>query len=416
MPISPKSPAAVAYRVRQCVTLAGEGLARGTDLVRPLNLRDDVVLLAQGGRIRAVENFRSFRAPVGVRVEDLGAVCMLPALVNAHTHVQLSFLERGLEPAGTQRVVWNQGFVPWLRSLIPLLGTPLAPADVKRAVRAMRSCGIICVGDYTSHGVAVVHAALREQGMDGVHFCEWFGFQVPPESVLAERGGAYPAVVRTLLDATPALQEACLAPAGHALYSTHPTLLQRAQRFCRAQGRPFSMHLAESPEEEEALLRGTGPLVDLYAERILPAHWQAPALRPVRAAAHWGLLGPDTLAVHGVHCNAADARVLAESGTALCLCPRSNALLAVGDAPVGLLMQANIPLCLGTDGLSSAPNLDIWEDALWLHRQQHVPLAALVRMLTVNGAHCLKKQHFGTLEVGKSSAFSLLPTEMLACL
>lgn len=388
---------AVAYRARHCITLAGEGLSRGAELLRPLQVQDDMVLLTHGGRIHSVEKYSSFRPPAGVLVRDLGEVCLMPALINAHTHLQLS----SLRADGPHSTLWGQGFAPWLRSLIPLLGTPLQPDDLAFALNSLRVSGVACVGDYTSYGLPAVHEALQTQGLDAVHFCECFGFSL--------HDSPYPLAVTDILPKYPALNSATLAPAGHALYSTHPQLLQQAHSYCQRHALPFSLHLAESPEEEQALVFGSGPLVELYAERILPSHWQAPGLRPVPAAARWGLLGPGTLAVHGVHCTRDDARQLASSGTALCLCPRSNVALGVGNAPVRMLMEEQVPLCLGTDGLTSAPTLDIWQDALLLRDQQQIPLPALIRLLTINGACCLNKFFFGSFEVGKSSAFALLP-------
>lgn len=423
----------VAYRAKYCQSMAGEGLVRGSDLLRPLKFEDDRVLLTQGGVILGLEAHRTFRPPAGVTVRDLGEVCLMPALVNAHTHLQLS----SLHAHGPHPTLWGQGFVPWLRSLIPLLGVPLQEQDLAAAVDTMQASGIACVGDYTSHGLPAVRAALRARGLDAVHFCECFGFALPADALGqgeaegSEVGGAgikagpkslrseqenlspWPPVVASLVAEQPALRVATLAPAGHAIYSTHPFLLRAALQYCHGQGLPFSLHLAESPEEERALLDGSGPLVDLYAERVLPAGWKAPGLRPVEAAAHWGLLGPDSLAVHGVHCTRQDAHLLAESGTALCLCPRSNQVLGVGSAPVSLLMEAGVSLCLGTDGLTSCPDLNLWQDAQLLHREQDIPLSALVRMLTTNGAQCLKKQYFGSLEAGKSSAFALMPQAWL---
>lgn len=407
MPPTLKKGAMIAYRARQCITLAGESLSRGAALSRPLPVLDNAVVLTQGGIVHRVESFASFRPPAGTRIRDVGEVCLMPALVNAHTHLQLSFLG-----ADGPKTLWHQGFVPWLRSLIPLLTTPLTPEPIARAVQALCDSGTVCAGDFTGHGLPLVQQALHHSGMDSVHFCEWFGFDLPP--AVEDEFQPFPPAVAAQLEHCPALAASTLAPAGHALYSTHSQLLQQAQRYCCQHGVPFSLHLAESPEEDEAMLTGTGPLVDVYAERILPAGWQAPAVRPVQAAAQWGLLGPNTLAVHGVQCTPEDARLLADSGTALCLCPRSNAILAVGEAPVPLFIKSGIALCMGTDGLSSVPTLDIWEDARCLHGQQHISMAAIIRMLTVNGAYCLQKKYLGSLEAGKRAAFTVLPADVLA--
>ena len=105
---------------------------------------------------------------------------------------------------------------------------------------------------------------------------------------------------------------------------------------------------------------------DLYAGVVLPPDWTAPGLRPLAYAVKLGLLGPGTLAVHGVQLDAQEVEVLAASGAALCLCPRSNRNLGVGVPPVRELMESGALLCLGTDGLTSNRDLDVRKEAVWL--------------------------------------------------
>jgi aminodeoxyfutalosine deaminase len=86
------------------------------------------------------------------------------------------------------------------------------------------------------------------------------------------------------------------------------------------------------------------------------------ARQPARFFDDGGLLGPATLAVHGVQLTPADAALLKERGVTICLCPRSNERLAVGTAPVHLFTKLGIPLCLGTDSLASNDSLSLWDE------------------------------------------------------
>ena len=82
-----------AVRARRLLCMAGEQAARGTAaLTKPLTLLDNGMMLLAEGRIVAVGNARTMRLPVGCPVEDLGAVTLIPAVVNAHCHLQLSHL------------------------------------------------------------------------------------------------------------------------------------------------------------------------------------------------------------------------------------------------------------------------------------------------------------------------------------
>lgn len=99
---------------------------------------------------------------------------------------------------------------------------------------------------------------------------------------------------------------------------------------------------------------------------VLPEDWAGAHLRPVAYARRLDLLGPGTLAVHGVQLEPAEVTALAASGSALCLCPRSNEYLAVGTAPVAALLESGLLCCLGTDGLSSNTDLDVRQEAVFL--------------------------------------------------
>lgn len=409
MPGAEHSPP-VAFRARALVSLAGEGPARGAGLLAPLARVDDALLLTRGGRIEAVGPWKSARLPVGTEVRDLGSVCLMPACVNAHTHLQLSWL------AGRTR--WGRGFTAWLESLIPQILAPLQEGETARrreaittACAALAEAGTHWLGDVGGSApgaLTAVRAACAAAGLEIRQFCEWFGFAPP----LVDEVRPWPPRCRAEIAADAALEAVC-APGGHALYSTGPDILQAARIWCARTGRVFSFHLAESPEETELLTRGTGPLRACYAGTVLPDGWRPPGLRPLAYAASLGLLGPGVLAVHGVQLNGEEIAALAESGAALCLCPRSNHHLGVGVAPVRQLLESGVLLCLGTDGLSSNTDLDVRNEALWLREHHDVPSRALVRLLTVNGAAALGfPAGSGTLAPGQPAAFALLPAAL----
>lgn len=400
----------MAFRARSLISLAGEGPARGRGLLAPLPRLDDAVLLTRGGFVEAAGPWKSARLPAGTVVRDLGDACLMPACANAHTHLQLSWL------AGRTR--WCAGFAAWLESLIPQVVAPVNSEEAARrrdailaACAALAECGTHWVGDVggSAPGAAsAVRAACAAFGVEVRQFCEWFGYAPP----LVDEERPWPPRCRTEIAADAEL-EAASAPAGHALYSTAPEILQAAREWCARAGRVFSFHLAESPEETELLTRGTGSLRTCYQGTVLPAAWKAPCLRPLAYAMSLGLLGPGVLAVHGVQLDAEEIAALAASGAALCLCPRSNENLAVGVPPVRQLLESGILLCLGTDGLSSNSDLDVRNEAHWLREHFDLPVAALVRMLTVNGASALGfPEGAGTLAPGQPAAFAVLPAAL----
>lgn len=381
----------IMYRAR-CLAPCIEP-ARGKALFAPLKIIDNGCLLLRSGRVEAVG--ANLRKPAGCHEIDLGHCLLLPPVVNAHTHLQLSWL--------SGQTQYGKGFVPWLRSLVarlfasaPAAGRAIALAD---ACGQLAASGCALVGDIGGSlpgALTEVHREALRAGLEPVHFCEWFGFAPKDDSPWPQRCRAE---IEPLAF--------CSAPAGHALYSTSAEIMQAAHAWCVRHGRKFSFHLAESPEETEALADGSGSLVEFYSQAVLPPQWRAPGLRPLDYALALGLLGPETLAVHGVQLTAQELRVLASTGAALCICARSNRNLAVGVPPLYDAIGSGVLLCLGTDGLSSCEDLDLINEIRYISQDLDLPLEAALRMATANGALALGRADMAAFAPGGCGRFSL---------
>lgn len=388
-----------AFRARRIIPLAGEGPSRtARELFSPPRVLDDAVIVVRGGFVEAVESYAVFRRRTGIPLTDMGEVTLAPGIVNAHGHLELAHLG-GLTTCGA-------GFVPWVRSLLPLAGQPLPPSALEDAIRQLAACGTAHVGDVGNRATPQVAAALDAAGIGATLFCECFGYDLPDPPV---SDALWPESARALPEATFA---ASAALAGHALFSTHPVTLAIAKRWCARNGRTFSIHLAEHADEVEFLTTGKGPLADLLALRVLPEGFVAPGVPPVRYAADLGLLDETTLAVHCTQCNEDDADLIAASGTWVCLCPRSNMVIGEGTPPVRLFIEKGVGLCCGTDSLASNLDLDLWNEARSLRDMADLPGTALLRMLTVNGAAALGLFASGTLEPGSRAVFAPLPEDI----
>ena len=358
----------------------------------------DAAVALDGRRILAVGPRRRVLADWPWPVVDLGDAVVVPGLVNAHVHLELSHL-RGLSPRGAGFTTW----VSWLLTQ-PLFPTP--PDALRLAVAEMAAAGIGGVMDIGSRSSPAVAAALGEAGLSGWVCHEYFGFGRPPA---AEVPPGLDAAVR---EAPPLAATA----SGHALYSTSPQRLRRAREVCRRRGAPFSLHLAEHAGETELLAAGTGTFADMLRGRVLPRDWRPPGLSPVAAAEAWGLLGPETLAVHAVCLEPGDVARLAASGAAVCLCPRSNARIGVGLADAPALAAAGVPLCLGTDSLASNDDLDLWNEVrALLAAHPDFPPEAVLPALTVVPAGILGRAgDLGRLAPGMAGGLAVLPPDLEA--
>jgi 5-methylthioadenosine/S-adenosylhomocysteine deaminase len=150
----------------------------------------------------------------------------------------------------------------------------------------------------------------------------------------------------------------------HAPYTVSARLYGEVARFARRRGLRLATHLAESQAEVKLLAGGRSAISRAYKAAHLWSgqHWTPPGVSPVRHVAATGALGPDTLVVHAVHTRPADIATLAASGAAVAHCPRSNLRLQCGMAPVAEMLSAGVTVGLGTDGLCSNDDLDMFAE------------------------------------------------------
>ena len=364
-------------------------------LVRPPARIDDGVILARDGIILTVEPYKDYARRPGAlppaAIRDLGDVLLVPGLVNCHTHLEISHM------AG--KTVCGKGFADWVASLVALdVKRPDSVGDALReAVLSLVACGTAGVGDISSREPLAVLATTQDNGIEARIFHEIIGH-------------AETSVTDAIVTAT---KKTSFSLAGHAFYTTPGEAMVRAKHWCDAAGRPFSLHLAEHQDETQCLRDGSGRLYEQLRQRILPPSWRAPGTSPVQYAASLGLLTSGTLAVHCVQCDEADIAALAAGSAAVCLCPRSNACIAVGEAPAAAFAARGIPLCLGTDSLASNADLDVWKEAEYFLKKNILPANALLRMATVNGAGILGlSNRVGRLEKGMRFCYKAFPNEM----
>ena len=137
---------------------------------------------------------------------------------------------------------------------------------------------------------------------------------------------------------------------------------------------------------------------------------------PIEVLRDTGLLGARTVLAHAVHLTDDDLALVAELGAAVAHCPASNQKLASGFARVPALIDAGVPVALGTDGAASANDLDLWLAMRLAAYPQTVfggagvlPARTLLRMATIDGARALGLDaQVGSIEVGKRADLVVL--------
>jgi len=356
-------------------------------------LREGALVLDAGGAILELGPRASLKAAHGALPESRGEGVVLPGLVNAHAHLELSALA-GRVPGGGGVIAWTRTLAGELRA-----GSPAETrAAAETAATSARAFGTAALGD-VGNGTAGWRA-LGAAGLQGRFFHELVG------SREARTGDALAdaAAERAALPASERPAQVAAVPAPHAPYSVGPALLQRIFAAAAAAGLPTSIHLAED-EDEVALLRdGSGgwPAV-LRALGADPAE-RAPGLGPCAyLASRGGFATPHPpLLVHMVHASPDDRRRAREAGATAVLCPRSNLHIGGRLPDLPALLDDGVGLALGTDSLASVPDLSLWaelgtlasafpavEPRTWLHAA------------TLGGARALGLHHLGSLAPGK---------------
>jgi aminodeoxyfutalosine deaminase len=352
-----------------------------------------------GGRIKAVGSFAGLRKRfAGAAVIDHGDSALLPALINAHIHLELSHLPIPLLHGKLS------GFTSWIAALLgerEKNGATGAAAEqaARQVMLEQHRLGVIALGDIGNTDLGARLAPEFPGRL--IHFYEFLGRTAKTRRKIAgQLAGEPPDRLFT----------------AHAPYSTHPELIVLLKNRARSLNHPFPIHTAEPPSENELLSRGTGELHDfLLARGFIDSSYQPPLPidKPgsVRYLHSLGVLDQGTVCVHCIHVSPEETALLAETGTRVCLCPGSNRYLGAGKAPVGLFLAHGILPALGTDSLASNPQLSIWREMACI-RQDHpaVSPADILAMATLGGARALGiDEAFGSLAAGRSSSFLAVP-------
>jgi cytosine/adenosine deaminase-related metal-dependent hydrolase len=363
-------------------------------------IRDGWVEVDQG-RVVAVGKAETANGERRANRESRTAI--LPGLVNAHTHLELSWM-RGRVPPGEAMPDWAARLIgERLKYEIQgVQGVQEEPnpssAEVRRlavvaAIAEARASGTALVGDVTN--TLDAYGPLAESGLSAAVFFEILGFRTADPSALVT--GA-----RQRLAALPRHERLRTTIVPHAPYSVSPGLFLAIASV--AGSGPLSVHLAESPEEVRFLRDGTGPWRDLL-ERIgaWSPDWVPPACRPLDYMQRLGLLNDRLMAVHGVQFEDDELRRLARYGATVATCPRSNRWTGAGRPPIRRFYEAGVRVAIGTDSLASVEDLNLFSEMAEVRRlAPGVAAGPILRSATLDGAIALGfGSELGSISVGK---------------
>lgn len=356
-------------------------------------------------------------------VVDLPDTVLLPATVNAHTHLDLTHI-------GPTAHRPEDGFVAWVDLIRTQRHTEAAgiAASVRRGIALSRSAGVAAIGDIAGaprgQGNLTPALVMADAGMPGVSFVEFFGI-----GKWAWRAADW--LPQLLADSGVGIgcgdeHDACgiagrLSRAGvavglqpHAPNTVDARVYRWAAELAAGLGLPLCTHVAETPEEREFVAHGAGPQRQML-ERL--GVWSDDAMACVGRArspiSHvLDALGPvcSPVLVHANDCSGRDVEMLAERRARVVYCPRASAYFHAeqrfGPHRYREMLDTGVTVALGTDSLVNLPasaaesalagdangarrGMSVWDEALFLWERDGTEPRSLLKMATTAGAEVL---------------------------
>lgn len=362
-------------------------IAGGTllTMASPSEIIENPRIGIRDGKILFVEAATSKPEPTSEAREviDGSGHLIIPGLVNTHTHLPM-VLFRGLAD--------DLPLMRWLNDYIfpaearhvdrktVYVGSVLAIAEM-----ILSGTTTFCDGYFFEDAVA---SAAVDCGMRGVVAQGFIDFPTPDQPDPSQKKERAEQFISRWQNRSPLITPALVC---HSPYTCSSETLQTIKAVSQQAGTTFQIHLAETREEREMLLKRYGTTPVAYLRDL-------------------GLLDESTIAAHCIWLGENDIDLLARYRVKVAHDPESNMKLGAGIAPIVKMLQRGIDVGLGTDGCASNNNLDLFGEMGMCTKLQKVfsedpkvlPAEKVLEMATVGGARVLgMSAEIGSIAPGK---------------
>lgn len=329
--------------------------------------------------------------------------CIIPGLINAHTHLAYTALRNLFD---------DLSFFPWIRKLTEVKYEKLTEEDIAISARlGIVECirgGITTVADLCDFEIALKE--LSASPLRGIFYWEVFGVEKQQADESWKKIQEYfPKLFSNY--SSPRLQ---IGISPHACFTVRPELYQRIGKWAVVNNVPVSFHAAESREEEQFISQRSGPIQDFLKKRAVD--WKILGNTSITHLRETGIFDAKPLLAHLVQASDSDLDVIQSYDIPVAHCPKSNAKFAHGIAPISSMLDRGIRVCIGTDSAASNNRLDMFEEARFAFLQQRsregkpvITEQQILEMMTIRGAESLKMDKIvGSIEQGKQADLAVL--------
>ncbi len=346
------------------------------------------MLIEENGTIQYIGPYAADQLTEHDHIVDLKGKWVLPGLVNTHSHILMTIL-RGI---GDDMLL-----KPWLTTRVfPLeaqYDTEIATISAQLGVLEMLLSGTTACSDmFNPIGIDVdaVMDAIGATGITGAisHTIFSFGSEQEQRANLqaAER---FAKNYKTWADGR---LTTMVAP--HSTYTCSTQALVESVRIALDHKLMVHIHLAETDHEVEEIQASYG-------------------VRPVEHARRLGLFAQPTIIAHGVVLDDEERAILSACDVRVAHNPISNLKLGSGIADISKLLDRGIKVGIGTDGVASNNNFDMFEElrtAALLQKGLYKDASKLstpqvLALATRSGAEAMGMPQTGSLEVNKHADF-----------
>ncbi len=351
---------------------------------------DDGAVLIKDGVIDACGKTHEFEGVTAKQYVDAKHKIIMPGLVNCHTHMPMSMF-RGLADDLPLDIWLNE-------HIFPAEAKHVNPEAVEKWSRhsitemLLGGTTTCCDGYFYEEYVAkaVLASGIRAVAGQGVIDFPAPGVPDPGQNIMAATE-----FVQKFKDASPLLSPSIFC---HSPYTCSKATLKAAKQAANDLGVLFQIHVAETKNEANMVQERGGKSIVQYLESI-------------------GILDEKTLIVHAVWIDDKDIEIIQKTKTSVVHCPESNMKLASGIAPVTKLIDKGVMVGLGTDGMASNNDHDLFGEmdmAAKLHKVALMDPCAMdaktcLKMATIHGANAIGLGKItGSIEKGKRADIILV--------